>query len=183
MKRILEKLKLKKKEGASAIEVVISVMILIMLLMFLLDLLMIMWKFSLVSQTATEISRITGIQGGILNSHPAGYPGGANNYMSTTELQAVLRNKFRSSGIADADWEVVFEPISPATETGKITATLVDGAKYDYLRSYNVKITMKYRWNNVSQMIPGNVQQKITTVRPGMSEWKYGYDDWVDYGE
>ena len=62
----------------------------------LFDLLTIMWKFSVIAHTNTQVARIVGLQGGALTSAPDGYPGGDANYITINELNDIVSNKFKS---------------------------------------------------------------------------------------
>lgn len=165
--------KLKNKKGISTIEIVIGVLIFIVVLCFMMDLLILMWKFSVIAQTNTEVARIAGIQGGFLNTPPHAYPGGNKNYITISELDAMLTDKFESAGIASNEWEI-------RIGSGGITK---NGAKrpvrFDYKETFSVEISVDYRWDFMSNILPGNLRQTITSKRPAMSEWKYNYDDWL----
>lgn len=160
------------KKGATAIEVVISIMMMLLLLSFMIDLLAVIWKHSVVSQVNTEVSRIVGIQGGLLNSAPEGYPGGNENYLSASEVTQLLDNKFASAGVSGDKWKV-------KVGSGTLGKDGIAEAKYDYLTTFTVEVNIDYEWEYISKMIPGQITQTIVSKRPAMSEWKYGYNDWI----
>lgn len=164
--------KLKNKKGISTIEIIIGVFIFLIILCFLLDLLILLWKFSVIAQTNTEVARIAGIQGGVLSSPPHAWPGGNKNYITISELDAMLTDKFESAGIASNEWEIRIGSGGISKNGGKSTA------KYDYKDTFSVEITVDYRWDFMSNILPGNLKQSITSKRPAMSEWKYNYDSW-----
>ena len=168
----LNKLK-KNNKGSSSIEMVISVLIFILLLCFLLDLLILSWKFSVISQTTTQVARIAGIQGGVLSKAPSGWAGGSENYITAKEMDNMIRDKFASAKIPTTDYEF-------RVGNGIIGGTTVKPSReYDYKTDFDISVTVNYRWDFVSNFIPGNLKQSITSKRIAMSEWKYNYNDWI----
>lgn len=164
--------KLKNKKGLSTLEIVIGVFIFIIVLCFLMDLLILNWKFSVIAQTNTQVARIASIQGGVLNSPPQAWPGGNSNYITISELNDILNDKFQSAGIASNEWEI-------RIGSGGISKSGTKSpVSYDYKEVFSVEITVDYRWDFMSNIIPGNLRQTITSKRPAMSEWKYNYDSW-----
>lgn len=161
--------KLKNKKGMSTIEIIIGVLIFLALLCFMLDLLILTWKFSVVAQTNTYLARVSGIQGGALWSAPDDYPGG---YETIGELNATINEKFQAAGIASTEW-------SGSVGNGRIGSHgTSESSEYDYKEVFTTEITVRYRWEFMSNIIPGSLTQTITSRRPAMSEWKYNYADW-----
>lgn len=165
---------LKNKKGVSTIEIVIGVLIFIVVLCFMMDLLILMWKFSVIAQTNTEVARIAGIQGGFLNTPPDAYPGGNKNYVTISELESMLNDKFKSAGIASNEWEIRIGGNGGITKNGAKRPV-----RFDYKETFSVEISVDYRWDFMSNILPGNLRQTITSKRPAMSEWKYNYDNWL----
>ena len=168
--------KLNNKKGISTIEIVIGMLIFLIVLCFLLDLLILIWKFSVIAQTNTQIARIAGIQGGVRSSPPRAWPGGRSNYITINDLDNIVTDKFGAAGISYTEWEV---KISSPTGNGRIgRGGIRSTPRYDYKEDFSVEITVDYRWDFMSNILPGNLRQTITSKRPAMSEWKYNYDDW-----
>lgn len=162
----------KNKRGMSTIEIVIGVIIFLMLFCLLFDLFTIMWKFSVIAHTNTQVARIAGVQGGVLKSAPEGYPGGDSNYITVNELNDIVRDKFASAWIKDGEWGM-------KVGNGSLGREGIKPAKHDYLQDFTVEVEVDYEWVMVSNFIPGNLKQTITSKRPAMGEWKYNYDDWI----
>lgn len=162
----------KDKKGVSSLEIVIGLLIFLIVFCFLLDLLILIWKFSVIAQTNTQVARIAGIQGGASTSPPAGYPGGSSNYITITELNKIVRDKFDSAGIKSTEWEA-------RVGNGRIGRSGNTTAYHDYKDDFTVEITVDYRWDFMSNILPGNLRQTIVSKRPAMSEWKYNYDSWI----
>lgn len=154
--------KLKSKKGMSTIEVVIGVLVFMLVFGFMLDLVMLTWKFNAIAQTNTQLARIAGIQGGILSSAPAHWPGGNGSYMSRSEMQSMVADSFSSAGIRSGDYTID-----------------LPNRRYEYGETFETEITVDYEWEYMSMMLPGNFRQSITSVRPAMSEWKYDYNSWI----
>lgn len=171
---LIEKIaKLKNKKGASTIEIVIGLMIFILLFGFMLDLIVLTWKFNVVAQTNTQIARIAGLQGGIQSSAPNGWAGGNSSYISSSQMQRTVLDKMNSAGIKPGDWTV-------RIGNGTITSGSAGQSKrYDYLETFTTKVEVRYTWDFMSMMLPGNFSQSLSSERPAMSEWKYNYNIWT----
>lgn len=164
--------KLKEKKGVSTIEIVIGMLIFLIALCFLTDLLMLLWKFSVIGHTTTQVARLTGIQGGALTSSPPSWPGGNANYTTISDVQGIVEDKFQSAGIASNEWNMSIERGSIGSGGTKASERI------DYTENFEVVTTVDYRWDFVSNILPIDLNQTITAKRPAMSEWKYNYDNW-----
>lgn len=162
----------KDKKGMTSIEVVIGVLIFVIIFSFLLDIMIVSWKFSVVAQTNTEVARITGLQGGALTSAPDGYPGGNSGYITINKLNDLVSEKMKTAGFKDSDW-------SMSIGSGGIGSNGVRSARYDYQETFTTKLEAKYRWEFMSNWIPGNLEQTIRSKRISISEWKYNYNNWI----
>lgn len=152
--------KLRSKKGVSTIEVVIGAMVFILIFGFMLDLIMLTWKFNVISQTNTQFARVAGLQGGILAGPPSQWPGGANNYVGTGKMKDIIYDSFESAGIKRDDISIEF-PF---------------GTRYEYGKTFKTKITVRYQWEYMSMMLPGSWSHSISSSRPAISEWKYNYN-------
>lgn len=160
----------KNKKGMTAIEMVIGVIIFLIVLSFMLDIMVLFWKFSVVSQTATQVARITGIQGGALTSAPQAWPS-ADGYMTIHDLNTMVQDKMDSADVEN--WTMTIH-------NGRIgTQGVSSTSQIDYKDSFTVNLTIDYKWKFVSNFIPGmDITQSISAKRPAMSEWKYNYGNW-----
>lgn len=163
---------IRNEEGMSTIEIVIGALIFIILFAFLFDLLVIMWKFSVVAHTNTEVARIAGLQGGALERAPDNYPGGDSNYTTIRDINNMVSNKFKSAWINDGDWEMTIG-------NGRVGRNGVVATRHDYMEEFTVKVEVDYNWGLMSSFLPGNLKQTISSERPAMGEWKYDYDEWI----
>lgn len=169
---------LKDKKGASAIEMVIGLMIIIMMIAFLMDIMNVMAKYSTVSQVSTDISRITGIQGGIRNSAPRGWPGGNDNYININELYSLVDRKLSGAGMDNTPWTVRIYNDSGSI-SGGFGSTGKKGVEINYLENYTVEVELLHRWTVIGNFLPGTIEQKLVSRRPATSEWQYNYNDWI----
>lgn len=169
MKNILYKLKSNHK-GASSIEIIIGIMMLIMVLSFATDILILSWKFSVISQTNTWIARVAGIQGGVRTSAPAGYP---DEYITIQNMNEIVSDKLSSAGIEPGKWLVQIG-------NGRLGKNGVSSSSaYDYKTFFDTSIEIEYKWQFMSNFIPGDLRNTIKSKRPAMSEWKHNYDSWI----
>jgi len=162
--------KILNKKGMSSIEFVIIMMVLLMSLCFLTDLTILIWKFSVVGQTTTQIARLTGIQGGALTRKPDDYPG---EYVSIYDIQDIVEEKFSSAGIKPNEW-------SMNIGSGRVGKNgVVSTREIDYKEGFDVVTKVDYRWDFTSNILPfADIKQTKVSKRPAMSEWKYNYNSW-----
>lgn len=162
----------KNKKGMTSIEIVIGMLIFIIVFSFLVDTVLIMWKFAVVAQTNTEVARITGLQGGARTSAPTGYPGGNNSYLTIHQLNSLVNDKMKSAGFKDNEWSMTIG------SGGRIGANGVSSVEHDYKQTFSTKLNAKYRWSFMSNWLPLNLEQTLTSKRMTISEWKYNYSIW-----
>jgi hypothetical protein len=150
----------KNKKGALAIEIVIGMMMFLMITSFLTDVALLTWKFTVVADTNSYLARTAGIQGGLLTSTPANYPGGSTAYVTKTEMDAKIKENFERAGITSGQYSY---------NLSKTNA--------DYGEMITTEIRAEYKWAMLSNWIPGNVTNEISSKRTVMSEFKYRYDN------
>ncbi|AKA44378.1 hypothetical protein PPSC2_27375 (plasmid) [Paenibacillus polymyxa SC2] len=158
----------KNNKGSLALEVVVGCFVFLIVLCFLVDVTMLGWRFAVVSQTNSYIARTVGLQGGVLSSAPDGFPGGNAAYVSTSELANNIAKNFKSGGIENGEYTVTINGVP-----------LGSGVKVDYREYLHVETKVKYKWAMVSNFIPGNIENWISSKRSVMSEFKYRYDYWI----
>lgn len=150
----------KGKKGFIAIEIVIGMMMFLAIVSFMTDVALLTWKFNVVAQTNSHLARQVGIQGGLLSSTPENFPGGSSAYVSKSAMDAKIKENFKKAGIKESEY-------SYSLSTNK--------ADYGEMITTTVKAT--YKWKLLSNFVPGDVTQEITSKRSVMSEFKYRYDD------
>ncbi|MFF2531579.1 TadE/TadG family type IV pilus assembly protein [Brevibacillus sp. NPDC058079] len=158
----------KDKKGSLAIEVVIGCFVFLIVLCFLTDITLLGWRFSVVSQTNSYIARTVGLQGGALSSAPDGFPGGGGAYITKNQLMANIAANFEKAGIKSDEYTI--------TVNG---TNLSSGVEADYRKELNIETKVKYKWAMVSNFIPGDIENWISSKRSVTSEFKYRYDTWV----
>ncbi|WCF11732.1 hypothetical protein NDS46_30780 (plasmid) [Paenibacillus thiaminolyticus] len=161
------------RKGSMAIEIVYGCFLFLMVFSFAMDIVMLGWRFSVISQTNSYIARNVGLQGGVLRSVPDGYPGGKDAYLSVDELLEGIERNFEKAGIANEDYKITINDI-PIVKGGS-------GLKVDYRKEMQITVEVEYEWVFLSNFIPGELKNWITSKRSVMSEFKYRYDEW--YGE
>lgn len=154
-----------------AIEIMVGMMAFILVLCFLTDLLILGWKFSVVSQVNSYVTRTAGIQGGILSSAPHGFPGGNDAYINTYEMRAKIDSYFSGAGVEPDEYTV--------RVNGRDIMTSTNTHQIDYREPVETHITLEYKWDLMSNFIPGEFSQTINSKRSAVSEFKYRYDSWV----
>ncbi|WPS85485.1 hypothetical protein SMD22_00045 (plasmid) [Brevibacillus halotolerans] len=158
----------KDKKGSLSIEIVIGCFVFLIVLCFLTDITLLGWRFAVVSQTNSYIARTVGLQGGALSSAPDGFPGGRQAYITKTQLLSNVAANFEKAGIKDGEYTITIN----GTPLGS-------GVKADYREELNIETKVKYKWAMVSNFIPGDIENWISSKRSVLSEFKYRYDQWV----
>lgn len=160
----------KDKRGALAIEIAIGIFMFLIIVCAMMDVLILTWKFQVISQTNSFVARTAALQGGVLYSAPEGFPGGDAAYISVSEMNAKIKDNFQKAGIESGDYVVTVNgsSISAGAATGEI----------DYREPIQTEIRVKYKWAMLSNFIPGNIENWISSKRSALSEFKYRYDSW-----
>ena len=179
MNRLREKLK--EQKGFGLFEYVIGLLILIALICFLVDVITITYKQYVVSQQTNTIARQLGVQGGIMNQSPKGFPGGERAYVDARELVKQVDDHLKGAGIESNEWNlnlIRYDKNGRVVETRKLTTAT--NFKVDYQSSMDIELTYKYKWNIWGQIVPGTSDEKeAIQKRYVTSEFKYNYDVWV----
>ena len=162
--------RIKNKNGSMAIEIIIGCMMFLLVMCFFLDVTTLTWKLSVISQANTYIARTVGIQGGIKTSAPTGFPGGNTAYESSSEVLDKVKQSFNNAKIADSEYKIYINGITFKNSTN---------IEADYESILTTKIVVNYKWDMLSNFLPGNVSHSISSNRSVMSEFKYRYDSWI----
>jgi hypothetical protein len=148
----------KDKKGVMAIEIVIGMFMFLMVLSFMTDVALLTWKFNVVAQTNSYLARTVGVQGGLMNQTPINFPGGDTAYITRSEMDKNIADNFKKAGIVD-----------------KYSYSLTD-YDADYGEMITTEIKATYTWSLISNFIPGDMDNEISSKRTVMSEFKYRYD-------
>lgn len=175
MQNLLKQKKIKKdKRGSMAIEIVIGMLAFLYVLCFMNDLLVLSWKFSAISQINTKIARQAGVQGGFLTRPPTAYPGGNNSYTTIGELKTMVTDHLSKAGIKEDEWVLKIDG-RQVLGGGSMAPT----SEIEYRETFETELIITYEWKAINGIVPGNLSNSLTSKRPGMSEWKYKYNDWI----
>ena len=149
-------------------EIVVGILIFIVLLCALFDLLILSWKFAVISQTSSNVARVVGLQGGAASSAPHGFPGGNGSYVNAATLRGNVDDIFARGDIATSEYRFTLNgtPLGSPLEV-------------DYRGLIEVNVEVDYQWKFLSGVLPINPQSRISTRRVAMSEFKYRYDSWI----
>lgn len=179
------------KKGITSFEAVIGTLIFLFLFCAVCDLLMLSNQYSTLTDTGKELARTISVQGGALETKPAGY---ASNYYNITQLEALVAENMRTAGFDDGDWLISIDYTKYYDDESKeskdytgsgqniigfndTTLTHSPTLKIDYLSNFTLKIMAKYHWRFLQSFIPDRTTT-LTVTMPGTSEWKYNYDAW-----
>lgn len=172
--------KLVNQKGISTLEFVISFLVFIMLFSFIFDLTLITYKQYAISEQATQMAHQIAKQSGIELSTPYNFPGGGENYYTTTELYDVMERKMSNLSIPSSDWSVV---ISSKDKSAPSYAQIKSftlarnhtGIRSNYGDYVSVKVTYNYKWGLWSQFVPGEVAGTMVVERHAFSEYNHDY--------
>ena len=174
------KKRLVNQKGISTVEFVISFLVFIMLFSFIFDLTLITYKQYVISEQATQMAYQIAKQSGIEKTTPYNFPGGAENYYTTTELYNVMERKMSNLQIPSSDWSVVIssEDKSAPSYAQLKSFTLAQnhsGLRSNYRDYISVKVTYNYKWGLWSQFVPGEVIGTMVVERHAFSEYNHDY--------
>jgi len=160
------KQKWKERKGFGSIEIVLSAMIVLMMVGGMLDMISITQRFETVSQATNYVSRIVQKQGGVRTSRIDNYNG---KYTTSATLYNNVKDMMESNGIHEEDWT--------------LTLTLPDGKSYtvtpttnvpivNYGQRMKVTISVNYRWNIVSTMLPIQGERTRDSIKEVLSGYQ-----------
>lgn len=165
----IKKLVKDKKGAIESLYHVIGVIMLLMALGAFLDFMIVQQKIQTSNQVATEVARIAGIQGGILNRAPQGYPGGDRAYVNNRNITDIINEVLREVGIGEGDYELTINNTRVNNSSGS--------NRIEYKRPVNVKLTIKYDYMFLGRILNWR-ENRFSSKRVSVSEWKYDYNNW-----
>ena len=157
--------------GFHSIEALIIILVLMPIILATVDFILYAYKSIATATICTSVTRMVGIQGGVLNKAPAGFPGGDNGYMDKGELEEYLTK--RMAAIGEDNWKLKIDGKVYSPSSAQATK------QYDFLEDINVTLSTKYDFPFISSFLPGDQTVNITCPRATISEWKYNYDEWI----
>ena len=179
----------KKKRGLLSLHGIVSMLLLIVLLSALLDMLVLSNRYMSLHDTVKELARTMAVQGGSRDMKPEGYP---NNSYDSVELGRLISRSMQAGGFNGSEYTVYveytnFEKGTDGTKDRSYRKPFLfmkDGAltvketdEIDYLHGFSVTIEASYNWIFTKYLF-GLPAAKLTASAPGISEWKYDYDNW-----
>lgn len=172
--------KLNNNRGSAVIEFAIALLILVMLIAFVVDILIVGNKRFIVAQETTEIARVIGLQGGVSSIVPAGYPGGNNTYLTSSEMYKQIEEKMKDSKIKNDEWTATLTEYSKTGQAiRRVTLNPRTTFKVDYMNSMDIQIEASYNWTLMSQISGGLLDEaNVGAKRHTVSEFKYDFDKW-----
>ncbi len=144
--------KLKEKKGNSGLESVIHYIILIILIAFILALIVNSNQHLFMNKIGNHAARKIAIQSGILTSVPENYPGGAEAYVTSPELNAYLKSCYKDINIDK------FTVHINGTEVTPYTNILVNKGE-----PLDIEITCDYEW--VGLQFTGKLKEGTAVFR------------------
>lgn len=170
-KRIKKQLKT-EQGGVDTVTFVMTVLMTLLLLCALLDIARLGWKFNAISQLNTNIARTASVQGGFRYSRPDYFPG---HYITMYDLENMVTQKMTNADVQNGEWYVRFSSGGSLGTLGRSQTPQID-----YKDSFSTEIGFDYSWDFLNALLPGNpIRNQIHSTRPGMSEWKYDYENWI----
>lgn len=181
----------KKKRGSIVIEAVMGTMVAIVVFCAICDLVILSNRNSTMTDTAKELARTISVQGGALDTKPAGF---ASNYYTMSELAQMIEANMEAAGFRDEDYRIsiqytrIYDDDTNEAQDTDGTQVIMgfddDGnfyysptLKIDYLSNFTITVESAYQWIFLGFLTGGDVT-KLTVSMPGTSEFKYNYDYW-----
>lgn len=172
--------KLKSKKGFNTILNAISLFVFIILVAFFVDLATITWKSIVTTQLTNDLTRTLCVQSGVQTSVPPNFPGGQNNYTTSSQLYNDLKTQLKDKANI-TDFKVTIKSYDKNGKSNR-TTVLNSGTQLnvDYRGRVQVQMETHYTWGFVGNFIPGLKQDKdFNAIRSGVTEFKYNYDEWI----
>lgn len=190
-KKIVKKIKNIKNDvrGLSSLEATIGILIAIVLFAAYLDFIVISNKMQALSTTNTYLSRVISNQGCVAQNPSScitsdTHEGGYNvdyiknkTFVKSSEIYNQVDRIMKSESIPSSDWSVTIDGVPLTSNT---TTRL-----FRFREIINIKIEVRYRWNNLSGFLPINLpEQKFTSNQRIVSTYQLrnqGSDIGFDY--
>lgn len=172
--------KINNKKGSNIINGVLGLFIFIILVAFFVDIATIMWKSIVTTQLTNSLERTLCIQSGVQTNVPTGFPGGNNNYVTSSQLYNDLKTQLKNKANID-DFSVKIKSYDKNGDSNR-TTTFNKNTKLqvDYRGRIQVQLKTHYTWGFIGNLIPSLKQDKdFVAIRSGVTEFKYDYDKWI----
>ncbi|NLZ35686.1 MAG: hypothetical protein GX889_12470 [Clostridiales bacterium] len=161
-------IKIKNQKGLSTLQTVVIAITVIICISFFVDLTNVVKKQQAVSLTSTFVSRTVAKQGGVRVSVPSEFME-KEDYINSADLYNKVKKSMNSANISDNQWSLKIKTPTQGTITIKpnTNLTLVDAGK-----NMEITLTVNYKWDVVSKVIPFNPNGQINSKRVATSTLK-----------
>lgn len=175
------KKELLNKKGMSTIEFAISLMIFIFIFSFIFDLCLITYNQYAVSEQTTQMARQIAKQSGLESATPQYFPGGNNNYYTSSEIYDIMKRKMNNLNVSEDDWNIAikYEDKSNASQIQikqfNLTSENLNNfnVRTNYGDFITIEVTYNYTWGLWSQFIPNIVKGTTVVERSAFSEYNH----------
>ena len=157
--------KIKKgKEAIMALEMVFMIVITTILIAFIIDLMILSWKTTVMSETISMVTRTVGIQGGIQTAPPPNYPGQKGAYLTSAEVYEKVLDNLKTASIKESDFKLIIN--------GKqFTSAGTGNNPFDYQQRIEIRSEMNFKWQMTSFYF-GDISHTAKQRRTTTSEYK-----------
>lgn len=149
----------KNKKGIMALEMVFLIIVSTIIIAFVLDLMILSWKTTVMSETVSMVTRTVGVQGGIRPSVPPNYPGFREAYNTSSDVHALVRANMRAAGIKDQDFRIYIN-------NQQFTAS--GTPQFNYQEKIEIRAEMRFKWDMISfyfgETVHTAIQKRSTTA-------------------
>lgn len=176
IKAYLSKLK-KNNKGSSYLYKVTEYLTLMFILAFLLDVTVLLGQFMVVSYHTAFYSDVFAIQGGLVGAtkidtnEPSDAVIFGSSEMTNYQIISKINEMFRGFGIAENEWKMTVNDRTIYNYGDPSATDIVTSDRLTFRQRGDVIIEFKYRWRFASAILPGAIQNTVTTTSSYISEW------------
>lgn len=171
---------LKNKKGEIQLTYMITMLFLFWLLMLIIDVFRLTSSYLDVVDMVREVTEVSASQGGYENSAPEQFPI-EGMYVTTSELNRVVRDKMRSWNITRGDLE--FRVISEQNGVDMVQSTWRMGTNnVGFTADYGSDIEVRLRFAFRFLSLPASWTERnmiFTITRNTKSQYKHRSSDWI----
>lgn len=163
MKHFFRQLKerLANKAGMTTLEVAISVIIVLMALGGFVDMVNTSQKLDTASSVTGYVGRVVANQGGVRTAPTVHHVG---NYVTSDQLYREVSMILKNGGVPEEDFKLLInnKVIKPGTNI----------PLQDFGKRMKVELKVAYRWDMISQLVPGDMEGEKVSSREVISSFK-----------
>ena len=139
-----------------------------MIFSFIADLILLSYRVHKTAEINNNITRIIAKQGGVMTATPNGFPGSSKNYITTSELNDMLKKEFQNIGALG--WTATL------TRNGGISYDLKDtnlNFKIPNNQYFEIEMKLTYKWGFWASFLGRDVFGYYYTSRSGYTEYNF----------